>query len=75
MDPEAEVNAWKLLAKLHYAEGNYEQSLENLEQARKVATREGYTNELKRIFCLIGISRGSVSFDSYSRNLVDAVNA
>jgi len=71
VDPEAEVNAWKLLAKLHFTEGNYEQSLENLEQARKVATRECYHNELKRIFCLIGTSKGMLSFDSYSKSLVE----
>ena len=75
VDPEAEVNAWKLLAKLHYTEGNYEQSLENLEQARKVAERECFTNELKRIFCLIGMSKGKLSFDTYARSLVDEANS
>ena len=52
------------LAKLHYAEGNYEKSLENLEEARKIASREKYHNELKRIVCLIGISKGSATFDT-----------
>lgn len=71
VDPEAEVNAWKLLAKLHFSEENYEQSLENLEQARKVATREGFHNELKRIFCLIGTSKGMMTFDSHAKGLLD----
>lgn len=90
-DPEAEVNAWKLvcffvtffvfhsftdcfecfqLAKLHHNGGNFNDALENLEQARRVATREGYRNELKRILCLIGISKGSIDFDSYAQSLI-----
>lgn len=74
VDPEAEVNAWKLLAKLHFMEKNYEQSLENLEQARKVATREGYFNELKRIFCLIGTAKGMMSFESHAKSIIETLH-
>ena len=41
LDPEAEVNAWVMLAKLCNSEENFLDALENLEQARKIAARCG----------------------------------
>lgn len=64
-DPEAEVNAWKILAKVCTSEEKYADALEQLEEARKIASREGYLNELRRIHCLIGIARGLMDFPDF----------
>lgn len=61
------------LAKLHYLEGNFVESLENLDQARRVATREGFGNELKRILCLMGISQGAIEFREHADLLVNSL--
>jgi len=74
-DTEAEVNAWKLLAQISTMEESFAQALESLEQARRVATKEGYMNELKRILCLIGFAKGSLEFAGHSERLVEEVSA
>jgi tetratricopeptide (TPR) repeat protein len=63
-DPEAEVKAWKVLAQLNHDQGNYAKAIDNLENARKIAVREKFANELRAIHCLIGISKGSVDWES-----------
>eukprot|EP00428_Durinskia_dybowskii_P082622 CAMPEP_0170428512 /NCGR_PEP_ID=MMETSP0117_2-20130122/39810_1 /TAXON_ID=400756 /ORGANISM="Durinskia baltica, Strain CSIRO CS-38" /LENGTH=99 /DNA_ID=CAMNT_0010687811 /DNA_START=45 /DNA_END=341 /DNA_ORIENTATION=- len=58
IDPEAEIEAWKLMAGLSTAQENHEEALDSFEQARRIAEREGHHNELRRINCLIGVSKG-----------------
>jgi len=41
--------------------------LDNLEEARKIAEKEGYYNDLKRIHCLMGIAKGTLQFSQYSQ--------
>lgn len=67
-DPEAEIEAWKLLATLCSARGHHVDALDNLEQARKIAEKEGFFNELRRIHCLIGVSGASLNLDSFMNN-------
>lgn len=74
-DTEAEVNAWKLLAQICTIEESFAEALDNLEQARRVATKEGYMNELKRILCLMGFAKGSMEFAAHSEQLVGEVTA
>jgi len=69
LDPDAEINAWKLLAKLDAQEGRHAQSLESLDQARRVATREGHMNELRRINCLVGLSKAGLEFEGFVEEL------
>ncbi len=73
LDPQAEINAWKILAKLCNAEANYSYALENLEQAARIAIREKYMNELRRVNCLIGVARGQLNFTAFAENLVESV--
>ena len=63
--PEAEVNAWKLLADVCFFDGSLVECTENLEEARSVAAREGFMSELRRIHCLIGRARGLTEFANY----------
>ena len=75
LDPEAEINAWKLLADLSTREENYELALENLEQASRIALKNKQMNELRRINCLMGEARGSLFFDNHSDNIVASLAA
>jgi tetratricopeptide (TPR) repeat protein len=70
LDPEAEVSAWKILANLSTREQNHEVALENLEQASRIALKNQYMNELRRINCLIGEARGNLYFDNHSDNVL-----
>ena len=69
LDSDAEINAWKLLARLNTLEGRHADSLESLDQARRVATREGHMNELRRINCLVGLARAGLEFDGFAERL------
>lgn len=69
MDPEAEINAWILLADLCNAQENYSNALDNLDEARKIAEKERFLNDLRRIHCLIGIAKGTNQFLDYTRSL------
>eukprot|EP01031_Cornospumella_fuschlensis_P033112 gene33112-40054_t len=71
MDPEAEILAWKLLADLSTAEENFADAAHKLEQARKIAEKEGLLNELRRIHCLIGVSKGTVEFRNFANSLLE----
>lgn len=69
-DPEAEVNAWKLLANLLIKEENHEAAIDALHQAREIAAKNKLNSELRRIHCLIGESSSANSFIDYTRKLV-----
>lgn len=43
---------------------------EYLEHARRVAVREAYPSELRRIHCQIGIAKGSHTMQAYAENLL-----
>lgn len=68
-DNEAEIKAWKMIADVKYAEADYSASIESLEQAKKIAIKEGSLNELKKIHCHIGISTGNLDFEEYTNLL------
>lgn len=72
LDPDAEINAWKLLARLGTMEERHSESLDCLEQARRIATREGHMNELRRINCLLGMAKAGLEFDGFVEGLVAA---
>jgi tetratricopeptide (TPR) repeat protein len=74
-DPEAEITAWNMIAKLNQSEGRHADSLENLEQARRIAAREGFSNELRRVHCFIGMYRGAQDFQAYADHLLDGIHA
>jgi tetratricopeptide (TPR) repeat protein len=69
-DVEAEVNAWKLLAKAAAAQDDNASVIEYLEHARRVAHRESYPSELRRIHCQIGVAKGSHTIQAYADNLL-----
>lgn len=48
---------------------NHAEALESLEQARRIAEKEGFLNQLRRIHCLIGVSKGTLEFESYTYSL------
>jgi hypothetical protein len=73
-DAEAEVCAWKALAHVCSVESKHGEALEYLEQARNIAHKNHFTNELRTIHCLIGVARGMLDFNSYSDMIIDFVN-
>ena len=75
LDSDAEINAWKLLSSLNSSEQRFGDALDSLEQARRVATREGHLNELRRINCLIGVAQAGLSFESHVEGLAAAAAA
>ena len=68
-DKEAEVNAWKMLAELSTFDGSTDVT-ENLQEARRVAAKEGYTSELRRIHCLLGRAKGLSDFHDYAQSVI-----
>lgn len=54
------------LASLSTAQEHHAEALESLEQARRIAEREGHRNELRRINCLIGVSKGTMEFIAFT---------
>ena len=69
-DPEAEVNAWKLLANLLVKEENHQAAIDALHQAREIASKHKLNSDLRRIHCLIGESSAANSFTNHIRKLV-----
>jgi tetratricopeptide (TPR) repeat protein len=67
-DKEAEVNAWKMLAELSTIEGSLD-ATESLQEARRVAAKEGYTSELRRLHCLLGRAVGLTDFYDYAHSI------
>ncbi|RYH19971.1 hypothetical protein EON65_25015 [archaeon] len=59
------------MADLSTAEENFADAAHKLEQARKIAEREGLLNELRRIHCLIGVSKGTVEFRNFANSLLE----
>lgn len=53
------------LADLSSAEENFAEAAHKLEQARRIAEKEGLLNELRRIHCLIGVAYGTLEFRSF----------
>lgn len=54
------------LAGLSSAQENHVEALESYEQARRIAEREGHHNELRRINCLIGVTKGTMEFSKFT---------
>ena len=50
---------------------NHEESIEHLEEARRIAEKEGRLNELRRIHCLIGVVKGTIEFGNFADNLLN----
>ena len=73
LDPDAEINAWRLLSRLNTLESRHAEALESLDQARRVAAREGHMNELRRINCLVGLAKAGLEFEAYAESLVQTV--
>lgn len=57
------------LASLSEAQEAHADALDSLEQCRKIAERENFLNELRRIHCYIGISQGNINFKKYAQNV------
>ena len=71
------IHSQSQLASLSTAQENHSEALESLEQARKIAEREGHRNELRRINCLIGVSKGTMEFIKFTESgaqLPDSIN-
>ena len=60
------------LSKLSMKEEKFIEAIEDLEQAKIVASREGFANELKRIMCLIGIAKGEMEFPRVTEDILNA---
>lgn len=54
------------MANLSTAQDNHSDALDSLEQARRIAEKEGHRNELRRINCLIGLSKGTIEFMKFT---------
>jgi hypothetical protein len=50
------------------AQEAHRDALDSLEQARRIAEKEGYRNELRRINCLIGVSKGTLEFIQFTES-------
>ena len=74
-DPEAEVNAWKMLARLAIAEENHGDAVQSLEQARLIASRNKLFSELRRIHCLIGDSQTALQFGDFLSSMAASAAA
>ncbi len=59
------------MANISSCQSNYEESIELLEHARRVALKNGYYNELRRILCLSGIARGNATFNSHADMIIE----
>lgn len=70
-DVEGEINAWKMLAKLSTLQDKFEDALELLDNAQRIASKHEFFNELRSILCLMGIARASADFNRYSAELVE----
>jgi hypothetical protein len=57
------------LSELCTAQENFADALDNLEEARKIADKESFCNDLKRIHCLMGIAKGTLEFGQYCGTL------
>ncbi len=57
------------MASLSAVQENHEEALESLEEARRIAEKEGHLNELRRIHCLIGVSRGTLHFANFAKSM------
>jgi len=68
-DSEAEVKAWKVLSQIKYDEGDVTGSIDCLEQSKKIALKEQYFNELRRVHCHIGLAKGSLEFEEYAQTI------
>ena len=68
-DREAEVNAWKILSELSTMDGS-DDVADNLQEARRVAAKEGYTSELRRVHCLLGRASGLRSFSDFAQSVI-----
>lgn len=66
-DSEAEVKAWKVLSQIKYDEGDITGSIDCLEQSKKIALKEHYFNELRRVHCHIGLAKGNLEFEEYAQ--------
>jgi hypothetical protein len=73
-DVEGEVNAWKLLATLCTKQENYSGALEFLDHARKISLKNGFYNELRRILCLMGMTKGNLSFPSFADSILSSLD-
>ena len=68
-DHEAELKAWQVLGHIKYTLGDSVSSVEALDQAKRIAIKYKYFNDLRKIQCLIGISQGSLHFEDYSDSI------
>ena len=59
------------LAKLSTPQDMYEDALELLDNAQRIAAKHEYRNELRSILCLMGIAHASNDFNQYSAELVE----
>jgi len=66
-DSEAEVNAWKVLSQIKFDEDDISGSIDCLEQSKKIALKEQYFNELRRVHCHIGLAKGNLEFEEYAQ--------
>ena len=65
VDPEAELKAWMMLAKITQQENKHDLTVDNLQQALKIAIKENLRNEIGRINSMIGISKGNLHLGQY----------
>ena len=56
-------------------EENYEDAMENLSQASKIAVSNRLLNELRRINCLLGVAQGHLHFREYSQQLLSSMSS
>lgn len=69
VDPEAELKAWMMLAKITKQENKHDLTVDNLQQALKIAIKENLRNEIGRINSMIGMAKGMDNFSNYCSEL------
>ena len=58
------------LAKLSALQNMYDDALELLDNAQRIASKHEYRNELRSILCLMGMAHASADFNQFSSDLV-----
>lgn len=58
------------LANLAALEERHYDALDSLEEARKIAEKNDFFNELRRIHCLVGVTVGTIEFTNVAEKIL-----
>jgi hypothetical protein len=55
-------------------QNKWDEALEFLEQARTIAQRNEFLNELRRLHCLIAVAKGNIEFDAFTDGVANSLS-